>query len=134
MYTTDCKDLKTVSVWLRANKLSLNLDKTTYLLFTLNHTLRNSPIHITIDTTPIHSSQHTKFLGLVIDSRLCWSPHIEHISAKILETDRGAEEPALDKSLQAFRSKRSSDDRQGCLRRNYKLNEKYDTHARTART
>lgn len=83
MSTTATNNLRNICSWLRSNKLSLNIEKTNYLLFTLNPNLRRLPIHINIDHAPISQKQHTKFLGLVIDNKLSWSAHIDYISAKI---------------------------------------------------
>lgn len=76
-------ELSSVCLWLRTNKLSINVSKTHYIHFTLNRNTRNTPLNINIDNQPITNCSHTKFLGVVIDNQLSWSQHIQHISNKI---------------------------------------------------
>ena len=75
-------ELVQVVKWLQVNKLSLNIDKTHYMLFKGNKTL-NSNILIEIDGKPIQKVNKTKFLGVIMDDKLTWKHHIEYISSKI---------------------------------------------------
>ena len=72
-----------LSTWLKANKLSLNLNKTHCMLFTLSAHTYAQPIPIVIDGTSIQRVQNTKFLGVHIDDKLNWSNHINHIASKL---------------------------------------------------
>ena len=74
-------DLCKISDWLKANRLSLNIKKTHFMVFTN----KNTPIDIklSIDGTEIHSVEHTKFLGVLIDKKLNWNKHISYISGKV---------------------------------------------------
>ena len=65
-----------------ANKLSLNVDKTNFMLFTLKRWSRYVK-DIVIDHCKINEVKETKFLGVVIDNTLKWSSHLEYISGKI---------------------------------------------------
>ena len=62
-------DLEIVSDWFKANKLTLNLEKTVCMIFS-PHKNKNININIKFleQTIPIHSN--TKFLGLWLDSNL----------------------------------------------------------------
>jgi len=44
------------------------------------------PYKIIIDNQMIHECKSTKFLGVVIDKKLSFSPHINSISKKISKT------------------------------------------------
>lgn len=68
--------------WFSANKLSLNIKKTNYIIFD-NNTTRNWEKDIIIDGTIVKRVTTTKFLGVHIDSGLTWRDHISAISKKI---------------------------------------------------
>ena len=75
-------ELEHLSVWFKANKLSLNTAKTNYILFR-NKGKSLSNLMIRINGTLISQVNQTKFLGLYIDEALTWDNHITHISSKI---------------------------------------------------
>ena len=66
-----------LSKWFSINKLSLNVKKTSYMLFGNRHV--NNDIKISIDMEEIEKVHVTKFLGVYIDYRLDWKRHIHHI-------------------------------------------------------
>ena len=75
-------ELKNISEWMKANKLSLDIKKTRYMLFSIIN--RSQPlIQIEIDNQKIMYTTKTKFLGVVIDHKLNWKDHISYISGKI---------------------------------------------------
>ena len=76
-------DLHTLSNWLSANKLSLNLSKTHTMLFTLNNRLKSYKPLIKINSTEINCNTSTTFLGVIIDQNFTWSKHLTHLSSKI---------------------------------------------------
>ena len=76
------RELVNVYAWVQSNKLSLNIDKTNYMLFSLKCACKPSKI-IVIDGQSIMEVNETKFLGVIIDNRLKWSSHLGHISNKI---------------------------------------------------
>ena len=68
--------------WVKANKLSLNIDKTNFMLFIPKHFSRSMG-NIYINGTCIIELTETKFLGVIIDYKLNWSSHIMNINKKI---------------------------------------------------
>ena len=76
-------ELKHVSSWFSANKLTLHPDKTKYIIF---HPSRKkmdlTNCKIKINTTTISRVQSAKFLGVIIHQNLSWKPHIEMICSK----------------------------------------------------
>ena len=78
------KELKKVLVWLAANKLIINLNKTHLMVFT-NSRRYNSEKSITIKANDqiISEITETKFLGVILDNKLVWDAHIKHISNKM---------------------------------------------------
>ena len=75
------RELAKLFVWFSINKLSLNLGKTNYMLF------RGRPpdleLHLKINNAEIPKVTATKFLGIVIDDRLNWKPHIQSVKSKL---------------------------------------------------
>ena len=76
------RELDKIYSWLNANKLSLNIAKTNFMLFTPKSASRPL-LNITIDGQLISEVDHSKFLGVIIDNGLKWSNHINCISNKI---------------------------------------------------
>ena len=67
--------------WLLANKLSLNMAKTHFMIF---HRARQKyhMINIKINKAHIEQTKHTQFLGIILDDNLDWSNHISCINRK----------------------------------------------------
>ena len=74
-------ELKKVTQWIRANKLSLNIQKTKYMLF--SNTLNTLPTDVIFDDTPLEKVAYTKFLGITVDNKLSWKFHIDNICKTI---------------------------------------------------
>ena len=74
--------LTEVSEWLNTNKLSLNVEKSNYVIFhpppKKAPSLKLSVIHKTLK-----HKECLKYLGVLIDSKLTWKPYIREISKKI---------------------------------------------------
>ena len=77
--------LKDVQEWLCSNKLSLNVLKTHYMIFTNKKTIVND-IKLTVFNYEIERAYVTKFLGVQIDSKLTWSEHIAYICKKLAKS------------------------------------------------
>ena len=75
-------DLNIMSDWFKANKLSLNLDKTSGIKF-----WDNSNFMLRTNNMSIEMTNHTKFLGIYIDHKLTWHIHTSHLLDK-LNTNR----------------------------------------------
>ena len=76
-------ELKSIVSWLNANKMSLNVDKTHYMIFRPKSRKISKENDIIINGCRISEVDSTKFLGVFIDSNLTWQPHIDYISTKI---------------------------------------------------
>ena len=64
-----------ISSWLKADKLSLYINKTHYMLFKGKRKIRDE-INIKIDHTQIKQTQCSKLLGVQIDDKITWQNHI----------------------------------------------------------
>ena len=76
------EELANISIWLKVNKLSLNVKKTHFLVFH-NKKKPIEKVEIFIDNKAIDQKNNTKFLGVYIDDKLTWKKHIDHVSKKL---------------------------------------------------
>ena len=67
--------------WLNVNRLSLNIDKTNFMIF--RPTGKNGCPTIHINGSSILEVGNAKFLGVIIDNNLNWFDHIKCMSRKI---------------------------------------------------
>ena len=72
-------ELKKISRWLAANKLSLNVRKTKYMVSHTARKLIDYPV-LQIDNFTIERIQQFNFLGFHINNNLTWDTHQNHIS------------------------------------------------------
>ena len=70
-------ELHSVTDWIKSNKLSLNLEKTNFMLF--SNSLDNLPGQIMFDGTSLKRVHNSKFLGIIIDEDLSWKPHVNNV-------------------------------------------------------
>ncbi len=75
------KELAKLNIWFRVNKLSLNINKTNFIIFTNNKIKYDTKVYI--NDIEIERVFCTKFLGVIIDSKLTWTNHIQHIKGKV---------------------------------------------------
>ena len=77
-------DLKCSSEWLKANRLSLNVDKTKLLLFQSKvRKVDNGSFSIKLQGVKLSPSNSVKYLGVFIDNHLSWDTHIQAWSIKL---------------------------------------------------
>jgi hypothetical protein len=81
--TTVNTELEKINTWFKLNKLSLNVKKTNYILFTSKCKSNLSALEIKIDNTLIGEVRSTKFLGVIINQTLTWNDHIRAVQQKI---------------------------------------------------
>ncbi|EDO29739.1 predicted protein, partial [Nematostella vectensis] len=77
------ENLLHVSSWFAANKLSLNIDKTNFIIFHPPQKISNYTLSIKINGKCIKKEKYIKYLGIYIDSHLSWKYKILHIAKKI---------------------------------------------------
>ena len=74
------REMVNVSKWLTNNKLSLNIAKSCFLLFTGES---KDNFSIRLDDTDITRLNTVKYLGILIDDRLNWKSHINSVLGKV---------------------------------------------------
>ena len=76
-------ELKSINLWLRANKLGLNVAKTELMVISSRQTLQSlndKTININVDGVKINQTDNSKALRLNIDENLSWKEHMHAIS------------------------------------------------------
>ena len=82
------------SVWFGANKLTLNVKKTKYMIFS-DQNLQACTYNLKIgnqivDQVGTHCKEkYFKFVGHVLDDKLSWEGHIQHVSKKLASANFG---------------------------------------------
>ena len=67
--------------WVGSNGLKLNLKKTNYMIFSKRKI--DNTRDIFIENTKIERKSEARFLGVIVDDKLCWSQHIKAMKAKM---------------------------------------------------
>ena len=77
-------ELPKIHDWLYANKLTLNLSKSKYLIFQPRQKLNYNLLPpLTLAEQYLDYSFNAKYLGLIIDCHLSWHDNIEYTCSKI---------------------------------------------------
>ena len=82
-------ELSKIADWFKANKLTLNISKTKYMLFRdKNQIVDFTNLALTIDNEKVDrigsgcSEESFKFVGMILDEFLTWKYHIHHVFNK----------------------------------------------------
>ena len=80
-------ELAKSTIWFKANKLTLNVKKTKFMLFSnSNSSIGTNNLKIgnqIIDQIGTNCNEkYFKFVGHVLDDKLSWEGHVEHIAKK----------------------------------------------------
>ena len=76
-------DLKILTSWLKANKISLNASKTEILIFRNSKKPINYDLKLTLDGHRLYPSKYVKYLGILIDPHLKWNYHVKTLAPKL---------------------------------------------------
>ena len=80
-------ELLTIIKWLSANKLSFNAEKTEFMIFDSAELDHEDEIVVEFNDTSmsIKECKQTKYLGLMLDCKLNFKLHIDHIKKKVMK-------------------------------------------------
>ena len=73
-------ELNNLSIWFAANRLSLNLSKTSFMVFKPRQKEQLFEFHVSIDEQPIPHVSETVFLGVFVDDNLSCKSHISLVA------------------------------------------------------
>ena len=77
------EELEKLTMWFKVNKLSLNVSKSNYMVFSKK--AYNIP-DVKLDGIMLEKVMFTKFLGVLIDYQLNWNCHIQSVQAKVAKS------------------------------------------------
>ena len=90
LFETVNAELSLAADWFCANKLTLNLEKTNFIIFKSHR--KTGPLEnqmlLNINDVPITQVTSTKFLGVYVDQHMTWKEHINNIALKIAKKCR----------------------------------------------
>ena len=75
--------MKHISQWLKANKLTLNSEKTYYMVFHRGRRKSYNNIKLYIDDAIIEEASTIKYLGVILDNKLKCTSHIAFVKNKV---------------------------------------------------
>ena len=75
--------MKLIVHWFRANRISLNVDKTETIIFWPKGKDITKKLNFRISGQQIYNSKQVKYLGLMLDESLTWLSHISMLKAKL---------------------------------------------------
>ena len=76
-------ELTKVEHWLQANKLTLNVSKSNYIIFKPSQRNVKKVITLKINNTAIEAKAFTKYLGVILDDKLSWKQHCDYLIPKL---------------------------------------------------
>ena len=76
------KELELLFIWLKSNKLSLNTQKTLYLLFHRARIKGNNSV-VKINVSALNRVNNMKYIGVIIDHKLKWCEHISYVKNNV---------------------------------------------------
>ena len=100
-YNSMNSSLVNLNRWLKANKLSLNIAKTEFMVIGSRQrlaTFDNHELRVTVDSEPVRQVTSTKTLGLTLDENLTWKNHIEVIYVKNKNSIRSSSSSEFEKT------------------------------------
>ena len=78
------QDLHLLYIWLQSNKLTLNVQKTYYIIFhRARLKLHNTTIDLWMGDCILNKANNLKYIGVIIDDTSSWVHHITYIKNKI---------------------------------------------------
>ena len=82
VHATVNMELVGVDNWLKANRLSLNVSKTSYMIISK----KKNAIDIRIRDLNLTKVSTVKFLGVTLDENLTFDDHVKNITTKIFKS------------------------------------------------
>ena len=76
-------ELINIQNWLNANKLALNVDKSSFLIFHPPQKKLPYRIKLSINGRSFKYDKSIKYLGIMFDSHLKWKEHVKLVSNKV---------------------------------------------------
>ena len=82
LFITLNNELENVTKWLNANRLTVNMKKTHYMIFH-RAKFKTAGQDVVMQNSALICVTTTKFLGVIIDHKFKWNDHITYVKSKI---------------------------------------------------
>jgi hypothetical protein len=69
-------EMKNLSEWFLANRLTINIKKSNYIIFTPQQSRKMLDLSVEINNHKLVRVKETTFLGIILDEHLSWKTHI----------------------------------------------------------
>ena len=79
-------EMDKLSIWFKANKLSLNLKRTKFMVFIAGQKRSICNFQIRIDHQNIVDVKETNVLGVILDENINWKSEISHVASKVAKS------------------------------------------------
>ena len=76
-------DLKRLVNWLNTNKISLHVKETEMIIFKSKQKKFEGDLKIKLSGKRLYPTESVKYLGVKIDTNLCWKYHVNDLSVKL---------------------------------------------------
>ena len=73
-------EIEKINIWLKVNKLSLNVQKTRLIIFYKKKHMQN--LNISINGINIGRVESFNFLGIILQEKLSWDSHVTLVKQK----------------------------------------------------
>ena len=83
LYKKVNSDLENLSKWFRSNSLTLNIEKTKFMIFRSRKKELNYDGLLKLGRDTVSRVQHIKFLGVYLDEYLDWGFHVKQVLVKM---------------------------------------------------
>ena len=76
-------EIRYIEVWTKCNKISINHNKTNFMLFSRSKSTVENNFAINTSDRPLTNKNVIKYLGVSFDNKLNYEQHIRHVLAKL---------------------------------------------------
>ena len=80
------KDLRSLSKWLIANKITLDITKIEALIFKCKGRVFDTDLKLKLCCKKLFTGKSVKYLGVILDECLQWSFHINQLCLRLIKT------------------------------------------------
>ena len=75
-------EVKKILNWVNASQLTINLSKSNLLIVPSKLNCTHNSVAVTINSTPVKIAKETKDLGIIVENKLTFGPHITYLESK----------------------------------------------------
>ena len=69
--------------WIAQSKMQMNCSKSSVMWFSMKHICTAALPAVSVNNTVLKIASHQKYLGIIFDDKLQWSPHVDKVCNSI---------------------------------------------------